>query len=607
MSKPELIHYATGTRTKSSDYRSIPSPRNFDHTPDDNSPRETIRQKLRRTLRRTIVVISVILVLALTLWGTLTYYNARRNSPANVLSHTIERIYTIGYQNRESTRIERKKDAHSYTMNDMLIEANPYGTNTNSLYVYFVTEEPMSVSYTVTAPETDYPAFTRTVSDTTHRGRTHEFQVIGLIPSTKNVITFTITDANGQQTTRQYTHDMGDLLGSEPIRVSVRDLQQAGDSVSVHSIGDGLFAVMPQASGSANFAYLYDSQGILRGEIPLKNAAATRFMYHRNHLYYVISTTQFVAVDKTGHVDNFITFDGRYSLASDYTMDSRGNIVAIATNGGSRDYSGEVGNYVIRFNILNGKMRVLANLSTILNTYRGTTKHVALNADGSTSDTTWNWLGLNSLSMIDDTHILLSSRETSSLLTLDISDSPSVTSILGPSQLWSDPEYSYLLVAKNGGFSEAAGQSDIHVSDVTSDGYTVTLLNNNFAVSPTQPRFSWATAIPSASRKFKNTKNTMHSYAYTYRVDTKAHTYSLVSSVAVPYTPINGNAQFINGYLVTASSVGRSWDVHTDNGSAVSEYSFSHNTSQSSDNSHIAQLYRVQYDDFAGFYFTAKE
>ncbi|TCD54439.1 hypothetical protein EJ419_03465 [Alloscardovia theropitheci] len=599
MARPELIHYASGSRTKSSQYRSIPSPRNF--TGDSsNSPRKTARERLRQYA----VIISVILVLALTLWGAVTYYNARRNSPENVLTHSVERIYTVGYQNRAATQIDRKKRAHNYTMNDMLIEANPYGTNTTSLYVYFVTEQPMSVSYTVNAPETDYPAFTRTISDATHRGRTHEFQVIGLIPSTKNIVTFTITDANGNTTTRDYTYDMGDVLGSEPVQVDVNDVQNSGDSVPLQDIGNGLFAVMPQTSGSTNFTFLYDSHGILRGEIPLKNITATRFMWHRNRLYYAISPTQFVAVDRLGRVENFITFDGRYSLASDFTMDSRGNIVAIATNAGSRDYSGEIGNYVVRINILNGKMRVVANLSTILNTYRATTVRSALNSDGTTNDSLWNWLGLNSISMIDDTHILLSSRETSSLLTLDISDSPSVTSILGPASLWSDPEYSYLLISQNGNFDQAAGQSDIQVRNVTSDGYDVTLFNNNFAASPSNPTFSWATAIPTASLDFAPRMSTVHSYAYTYHVNTVEKTYSLTSSQRVDFTPINGNAQHINGKLITTTTQNRSWEA-SESGMPVTRYSFPSNQVNSA-STFTTALYRVQYVPFTDFYFIDK-
>lgn len=35
----------------------------------------------------------------------------------------------------------------------MLIKENPYGTNTLSLYVYFTTQEPVSVSYNVSVPD----------------------------------------------------------------------------------------------------------------------------------------------------------------------------------------------------------------------------------------------------------------------------------------------------------------------------------------------------------------------------------------------------------------------------------------------------------------------
>ncbi|MFD0704752.1 aryl-sulfate sulfotransferase [Alloscardovia venturai] len=551
MTDEERVFRSSGTRTHASDFDRIPSSR----TTKNLVSRPSVKNKIHRWA----IMIAVTLVVVLVAAGGLTYYNARRNSPSNVLAHNIERIYTIGYQNRVHSNLDTKKRSGKYTQDHMLIEANPYGTNSTSLYVYFVTEQPVSVAYTVSTPKVALPNFTRTVTTPAQRLKTHEFQVIGLIPNTENQIDFTITDANGNTTQKRYTYTMGDLQGNEPVQVNVHNL----DALDV----DGLFAVMPHASGSANFIYLYDTHGILRGEIPTQNNGGTRLIRRDDELYYAISSTQFVAVDKLGYVDKFITMEGRYTLAGDYTFDGDGNLLAIASNGYTIDGSKEVGNYIVRFDHISGKMKMVANLSTILNAYRTTTVKRGIDKNGKSTTSQWNWLGLNSIAMIDNDHLLLSSRETSSLFTLDISDSPSITSIIGPHDLWEDPQYSYLVLSKDGDFPDMAGQSDISITNKTDAGYTLTLFNNNFAYSPSNPGFNWSTAIPTASQRFDATKSETSSFANTYYVDTRNKTYKLVSSVKCAYAPLYGNAQFIKDKLITTATTNGSWSIADTNGS----------------------------------------
>ncbi|WP_158099308.1 aryl-sulfate sulfotransferase N-terminal domain-containing protein [Drancourtella sp. An57] len=58
--------------------------------------------------------------------------------------------------------IEEQKSSQEYTIDDPLIIADPYGTNTTGLYVYFTTDAATELSYTVSAD--GYEDFTRTVS-----------------------------------------------------------------------------------------------------------------------------------------------------------------------------------------------------------------------------------------------------------------------------------------------------------------------------------------------------------------------------------------------------------------------------------------------------------
>ena len=70
----------------------------------------------------------------------------------------IKEIYTTEYQEAVKKRLETAKESGTYTTEKMLVEQNPFGTNTLSLYVYFATEEPVSVSYVVSVPDSEIAA-----------------------------------------------------------------------------------------------------------------------------------------------------------------------------------------------------------------------------------------------------------------------------------------------------------------------------------------------------------------------------------------------------------------------------------------------------------------
>ncbi len=81
-------------------------------------------------------------------------------------------------------------EAGGYTVKNMLIEKNPFGTNAQSLYVYFCTKDPVSVSYKVDAEDKKIGEFSANVWQEEEYQTEHEFQVVGLVPEMENKITF---------------------------------------------------------------------------------------------------------------------------------------------------------------------------------------------------------------------------------------------------------------------------------------------------------------------------------------------------------------------------------------------------------------------------------
>lgn len=159
-----------------------------------------------------IIVKIATAVIVLGLVGGIIYW---KSLPEEDVS--IETVYTEEYQNDVADELESKKSLNDYDEDHMLIEYNPFKTNTLSLYVYFNTEEATKVSYTVKAPETDYEDFSANV-DGSYRTE-HEFQVLGLIPGTLNEVEFAIEDEDGNTITRTYEYTTSSLLGNEDVQL----------------------------------------------------------------------------------------------------------------------------------------------------------------------------------------------------------------------------------------------------------------------------------------------------------------------------------------------------------------------------------------------------
>ena len=102
------------------------------------------------------IIGGMILVLAVTACASFFKSAAEeiaQEETSEIYQNEIKTIYTEAYQDEVETQIEEEKSSGAYTEDNMLIKENPYGTNTLSLYVYFTTQEPVSVSYNVSVPD----------------------------------------------------------------------------------------------------------------------------------------------------------------------------------------------------------------------------------------------------------------------------------------------------------------------------------------------------------------------------------------------------------------------------------------------------------------------
>ena len=170
-----------------------------------------------RVKRWTAAVVASAIALGVCLASYDNVDAAIRQNRIERLNARIENVYTADYQNMADDKLEQEKSKSAATEDDMFVTEDPYGTNTTSLYVYFTTDDSVSVSYTVHAD--GYADFTRDAYQQSQYSKTHEFQILGLIPGEKNTITITLTNADGKSRTHTFEHRGASLLGNEEVQL----------------------------------------------------------------------------------------------------------------------------------------------------------------------------------------------------------------------------------------------------------------------------------------------------------------------------------------------------------------------------------------------------
>lgn len=463
------------------------------------------------------------------------------------------------YNVEKQTAIKEKLDAEyaagSYDETTPFVKADPFGTDTLSCYVRFATTDPVNVSYEVagrkkTGDAPKVAAFSRTPRGGDALTTEHEFKVIGLIPDHKNTVTLTCTAQDGTSRTSTFTVKTPTLKGEEEERLAVT----AGESNT--PLADGLFTILGNDSSKLDLMYLYDNAGQIRGEVPIIGYRSHRLLFPGDgSMIMSVSTTKMAKINAIGQVVN-VWSTGDYELHHDYALDDDGNLLILASHAGSeadldidraaaKKDKGErvnVEDLIIKINVATGDVSLVVDLGDIFPDLKASAK-VA-------SDGDLDWIHINTIQWLGCGTVLLSSRETSTVIKLtDIYGTPTVDWLMGSPDFWAGSGFEDKLLQAQGDFSLNAGQHSVTYlpsSDTATTGrYQVLLYDNNFGAAESYPKFDWGQLGAAVVTDYN--KGT-HSFGRVFTVDETARTYELEDQIAVPFS----------GYVSSAQRVGDS-------------------------------------------------
>lgn len=537
-------------------------------------------------LKTTLITTAVLAIAIITAVLIIHYRNTEEGSigviktsydvKAPIVSLTeAEAIYDINAQNEIWSEIEDYKTQNTYTFKEPLIIQNPFQTNTQSLYIYFETDTSSSLKYTIHADNAEIPDFTRTCynGEEDNLSMKHEYQIIGLIPDTDNEIVLTLTDASGKSEARSFTYKAPSLTGKGTLILT----KENGESTQ--ALTDGLYTVF----AGDNFFYYYDNDGILRSEIPIIEYRNLRLIFNHDKMYYSAGKSVFVEMNALGRLTTIYDL-GEYNLHHDYTFDDAGNILILGTDTTTKREEDRI----LYLNPETGELSQVLDLTDLFPEY-----YVNCKPD---KEGQLDWMHINTIQWLGNGSVLLSSRETSSILRInDLFTKPSLQYMLGTDSFWKDTSYASFLFDKTKDFKGQLGQHSItYVPDSSlEDGqFYLYMFDNNIGMSTTRPDYKWSEHFDNIGSAGAPKKEET-SFFYKYLVDENAKTYDLVESFSLPYS----------GFMSSVQEIGNNVIINSSNAKVFEEYDQDNKLIRTFRTGSKKQAYRTYKYTFDHFYF----
>lgn len=480
-----------------------------------------------------------------------------------------------------------------YTLESPLAILNPFGTGSNGLYLYFGTSNPTQVSYTVEAE--GYPSYSATANNAGENGfsRVQEFLLIGLVPGEENTVTLLATTRQGREETFSFTIDMPESTSGYDTQLEVVE----GD-VDPTELSNGLFYAMGFGD-YYGYTFFFDNDGVLRYEMVLEGYHSDRFLWDEDgSLITCVGSQKIARLNRFGQVTQ--VFDlGQYELHHDINWGPEGTILVLAT-----DLEGEtVEDQVLQIDLESGEVSHIVDFTQVFQSYFDITRPVqATDPFGLWSEGEWDWLHLNSLQYDEsDNSIIVSSRETSTIIKCALGEEPSIVWMAGNPDFWEDTEFAQYSLEAEGDFPFQYGQHDVELMSAeevealgfaaAEDGqlYLRVYDNNYYAMSS---RDDFQVEVPEDVGT-SNMEDGVASHVYYYLVDQNQNTFTLVDSFDLPYSSLVSNVKWMGETYVVNNGVHQCFEEYDLEGSLIRQYNYTC----------TANGYRVMKDDFEGFWF----
>lgn len=491
------------------------------------------------------------------------------------------------YDTNNQSDIQSQIDALKANVNgtdDMLAIFNPYGTNTTGLYLYFVSSDTDSISYTISADGTS--DFTATANDL-GTGNAHEICLIGLVAGMQNNVTLQLYNSYGEE-----TYNISFSVTAPDLKSGYVTSIQKTSGTSTQALSNGLYLMMGLNSTYAGYSFLVDNDGVIREELVTQGDMVENIKFYNGDMYLTSDLYQMAAISPLGKVDAVYN-TGINFMHHDFAMTSNGVIIALADD----TTSSTVEDIIVSIDTASGEVSELIDMGDLLPDYKSMTHNFSPDDTLSVANGEWDWIHLNTIQLVNDDEMIVSSRETSTIIKIsNIYSNPTLDYLISDEQQWADTSYSSYVLTKASDFNSQFGQHTVtYVADNSlPDGqYYLIMYDNNYYCEDSNDLYF---SVPDdVNQSFLDTGDNS-SYYYAYLVDENANTYDLVDSFPVTYSSIVSSVQQYGSNIIIDSGVANEFSEYDSEGNVISTFYYDPQDV-------IFCTYRVFKYDFSGYYF----
>ncbi|MBQ3028622.1 MAG: aryl-sulfate sulfotransferase, partial [Lachnospiraceae bacterium] len=351
------------------------------------------------------------------------------------------------------------------------------------------------------------------------------------------------------------------------------------------------FVHFGNVTGSKEAIQMYDNDGVLRSEYPLLEGSAKRLLFDENRMYFNISDTQIAVLNPFGRAERVYSL-GDFTIGEDYCMDeAQKKMLVLASRKPGDSKTPSINDRLLSVDLISGEVKELVDMGVVLKEYKELCKK---NEDG-----ILDWIGLNSLQMLQEGGVLLGAREPSAAFKVkDIYGIPMLEYIIGAEQMFEATGYESNLLMKEEEFEPFVGANTftcVKEETMPSGVYELYLYDNHIAGTASRPEFAYEEM---ASDLGSSLKKGTSSYFCRYLVNETARTWQLLETFPLDYSGYRGGAQVTeDGHLITVTAGRFAYSEFDENRNLIRKYT-------AAGTEYLARVFKY---DFKGFYFAGEE
>lgn len=490
--------------------------------------------------------------------------------------------YDLSVQDEIQEQIDTYNEENT-SIDDMTLIFNAYGTNTVGLYAYFNLEDITKVTYVIDCE--GYNSYMQSIAMDDDLSNV-EMQLIGLVGGELNTVTLYCYIDETVVESVSFDVTAPEIKGGYTTQVEV-------STEDITALDDGLYGLLGLQFNYDGCTYFIDNYGTVRIEYALDGDVSENILFYDDCYLTSVDLCKMAFVNNLGKV-TAVYDTGDQEIHHDYQINEYGQIIALTTC-----YSGDaVEDRIISIDIETGEVNELIDLGDVFPEYKVLTNVF-------NEDTTFqnylgelDWIHVNTLQLVDEDSMIISSRETNTIIKLsNIYDEVEIEYLIGDPAIWANTAYAEYSYTAIGDFVYQAGQHTVTYleDDSLEDGqYYLYLYNNNYYCY--ESRLTYFGYISGAETTFYEDNNAVSMY-YLYLVDENEGTFELVDEIEVEYSSIVSSTQWYGDELIINSGMQLQFSVYDENHNLLATYYYQ-------DEETPAFLgYRVYKYSFEDFYF----